>query len=150
MHGIWGSFWIGYGILWAFAAAGALKLPTVHFPELGFWFVVLAAITWSGAVAALYENVALFAVLSTLAAGSTLAAIGFMNGISGVEKAAGWVFAFSAFFAWYTATAMMLEGTFRRVVLPLGKWKSVANVPGHKVVDPIEYPDGMPGVRVGQ
>ncbi len=150
VHGTWGSFWIGYGILYAFGAAGAFAIPANKFPELGFWFIVLASITWVAAAAAAFENLGLFSVLLTLAAGSTLAAIGLMTGTLGVTRAAGWVLAFSAFFAWYTASAMMLEGMFRRVVLPLGKWKVAANVPGHTMLDPIEYPDGMPGVRAGQ
>ena len=150
VHGTWGSFWIGYGIMYAFGAAGAFTIPTNKFPELGFWFIVLAAITWVAAAAAIFENIGLFSVLVCLAAGSTLAAIGLMTGTLGITRAAGWVLAFSAFFAWYTASAMMLEGMFRRVVLPLGKWKVAANVPGHTMLDPIEYPDGMPGVRAGQ
>jgi uncharacterized protein len=150
MHGTWGAFWIGYGVLWGFAAAGAYTLPAVKFPELGFWFVVLAAITWAGAAASMFENLALCGVLTTLAAGSTLAAIGFMTGTLGIERAAGWVFAFSAFIAWYTATAMMLEGTLRRPVLPVGKRRDAGPAPRHVALDPLEYPSGMPGVRVGQ
>jgi succinate-acetate transporter protein len=150
MHGIWGSFWIGYGILWAFAAAGAVTLPGVHFPELGFWFIALAAITWSGAAVAFFESRALFAVLSTLAAGATVAGIGYMNGTLGVERAGGWLFAFAAFFAWYTATAMMLKGTLRHEVLPLGQRPAAHPLPGHATIDPIEYSNGMPGVRAGQ
>ena len=150
VHGTWGSFWIGYGILYGFAAAGAYTLPTGKFVELGFWFIILASITWVAAAAALFENMGLFSVLSLLAAGSTLAAIGLMAGITGVTKAAGWVLAFSAFAAWYTASAMMLEERFRRVVLPLGKVKQPKAAPGHEIAHPIEYLEGMPGVRVGQ
>jgi succinate-acetate transporter protein len=150
MHGIWGSFWIAYGILWAFSAAGALTLPGVHFPELGFWFIALAAITWSGAATAYFENRALFAVLTLLASGATVAGIGFMNGTLGVERAAGWLFAFAAFTAWYVATAMMLRGTLRRDVLPIGRHHSAPVEMAHAPIDPIEYSSGMPGVRAGQ
>jgi hypothetical protein len=37
-----------------------------------------------------------------------------------------------------------------RTIIPLGKWSRTANVPGAKLTDPIAYPAGMPGVRVGQ
>jgi hypothetical protein len=56
MHGTWGAFWIGYGVLWGFAAAGAYTLPGVRFPELGLWFVALAAITFAGAAVAFFEG----------------------------------------------------------------------------------------------
>ena len=40
MHGMWGAFWLAYGILNIMIAAHALKPPTpwFHNPELGFWF----------------------------------------------------------------------------------------------------------------
>ena len=104
----------------------------------------------NGDAAAAFENLALFSVLATLALGSSLAAAGFLSGTLTIVHVAGWILAFSAFFAWYTASAMLLEGSLRRTVLPLGKWKVAENVPGRKALDPIEYPDGMPGVRVGQ
>src|SRR5437868_3772238 len=58
MHGMWGSFWIAYGILNVLLATKTLPAPTpaYHFPELGFWFFALAAITASGAFAALAEG----------------------------------------------------------------------------------------------
>jgi hypothetical protein len=34
-HGMWGAFWIAYGILHLLGATGALTLPTDVFPELG-------------------------------------------------------------------------------------------------------------------
>jgi hypothetical protein len=39
-------------------ATGALTVPTGAFVALGYWLIVLAAITWAGAAAALYESVA--------------------------------------------------------------------------------------------
>ncbi len=150
MHGMWGSFWMAYGVLFALFATGVLTEPTGKFVELGFWFVVLGAITWMGALAALGDSLGLFGVLGTLAAGSTLAAIGLITGTSGVEKAAGDVFVASAIIAWYVASAMMLEGVFGRVVLPVGKYSRAANMPGGKMTEPVEFSRGMPGVKVGQ
>jgi hypothetical protein len=48
------------------------------------------------------------------------------------------------------AGAMVLEHSFGRSIIPVGKWSKRANIPGAKVTDPIAYPVGMPGVRVGQ
>ena len=56
----------------------------------------------------------------------------------------------SAAAAWLLAGGMVLENSFGRSIIPLGKWSKTANVPGAKVTDPIAYPAGMPGVKVGQ
>src|SRR5881398_3444949 len=63
IHGMWGSFWIAYGVLELLGATGTLTLPTGTFPELGYWFLVLAVITGFGAIAALGENIGIAAVL---------------------------------------------------------------------------------------
>jgi succinate-acetate transporter protein len=152
MHGMWGAFWLAYGILNILIAAHALTPPTpwYHNPELGFWFFALAAITASGSLASLAESISLFAVLSTLAAGSGVAAGAFIYGSHGWVQVAGWLFVISAGFAWYTATAMMLAAAGAMVVLPLGKYKRAANVPGGKPVRPIELEWAEPGVKMGQ
>ena len=151
MHGMWGSFWMAYGILWAMIATHAIPAPVgVWFPALGFWFIVLAAITWMGAFAAFAENLGLVCTLVALAAGSSLLAAAYLSGAMWLERFGGWVLVGSAGAAFYTASAMMLEGSVGRTVLPLLKYKKAALVPGGKLTEPIEFPRGMPGVRVGQ
>src|SRR5213082_973889 len=63
MHGMWGSFWICYWILNVLLATHALPAPKVwyHQPEVGYWFFALAIITGSGALAALFESLSVFA-----------------------------------------------------------------------------------------
>jgi len=151
MHGMWGSFWMAYGLLFLLVAVGALTVPaTGEFPELGYWFLVLAVITGLGTVAALAESLGLVATLLTLAVGSAFLAIHYLAGGIGWQHTGGWVLIASAVAATYTAGAMMLEGTFGKVVLPLGKYKKAANVPGGVVTKPFEFEHGMPGVRQGQ
>jgi succinate-acetate transporter protein len=150
MHGMWGSFWIAYGTLWAFTAVGDLKLPPAEFPALGYWFLVLGAITACGAIAALFENLSLFAVLGTLAAGSALLAVFYLTGTSGWKTSAGWVLLASSWLATYTAFAMMLEGAAGRVILPLGALRRRANIPGRQMHIPLQFELGEPGVRHGQ
>jgi hypothetical protein len=99
MHGMWGPFWIGYGIIWA--------------------FLVLATITACGAIATLFENLALFAVLETLAGGCALAIVHYLTGGHGWETSACWVRQVSA----------MLEGAAGRVLLPLCTLTRKANTP---------------------
>jgi len=146
MHGTWGAFWLAYGLLFLLVAIHALKVPTGTFVALGYWFIVLAAITWAGAAAALFESVALTAVLTLLAAGSTFAAIGFTLGESWAQTTAGWLFVGSAIVAWYVATAMMLQSVRGRAVLPVGRRESSGvSAPGL-----IQFSSGEPGIRHGQ
>jgi uncharacterized protein len=151
MHGMWGSFWIAYGILWLLIAIGVITLPASGaISELGFWFCTLAVITALGALAAAFENLGLTVVLGSLATGAGLFAVFYLTGISGFEIAAGWTLIGSAIAATYVAGALMFEGTAGRVILPLGKYGRAANVPGSRVTHAIEYERAEPGVRHGQ
>jgi uncharacterized protein len=152
VHTAWGSFWIGWGIL--------MLLVTTHVVppiplgatsgSFGMWFVALTAVTMWGMLGALAQNIGLFGVLSTLSAGSALTAAGFFAGSLATQQAGGVLFVISAAVAWLVAGAMTLEHSFGRTIIPLGKWSAKANVPLRSVTDPIAYPAGMPGVRVGQ
>jgi succinate-acetate transporter protein len=151
MHGMWGAFWMAYGVLFLLVATGALTVPAHGaFPELGYWFLALAVITACGAAAALAESLGLVATLVSLAVGSAFLAVRYLDGGTGWQHTGGWVLIASAIAATYTAAAMMLESSFGRVILPLGKYRKAANIPGGRVTDPVEYAAGMPGVRQGQ
>lgn len=143
MHGMWGSFWMAFGILWVLVAAGKVTIPPNGgaFQALGFWFIVLAAITWAGTAAAASVSTVITAVLGFLAAGSTAAAIGELIGLEGVRVLAGWLFIISACIAWYAATALMLNGAKGRTVWSMGERKAKEDMkPGF----------GEPGVLRGQ
>jgi succinate-acetate transporter protein len=150
MHGMWGAFWMGFGILFLLNTVGVLTVPTGKFVEFGYWFLVLGAITAAGAAAALGESIGFFAVLATLAVGSALAAVGYLTGTEDWLKAGGWVLLASSWIATYVATALMMVSTFGRTILPLGEYRRAANVPGSKPVRPLEFEFGEPGVRQGQ
>jgi succinate-acetate transporter protein len=150
MHGMWGSFWLAYGLLWGFVALGAFKLPEGAFPALGYWFLPLAVITFCGAIAAIFENLGIFSVLIVLAAGAACTAIFYLTGTTGWKEAGGWVLLVSSWLATYVAFAMMLEGAAGKVLLPLGHLRRRANVPGHQEHVPLEFELGEPGVRHGQ
>jgi hypothetical protein len=144
MHGMWGAFWMAYGTLMVLVSAGKVIIPAngAAFPALGFWFIVLAAITWAGTVAASADSSVVSSVLGFLAAGSTIAAIAELVGVEGLRILAGYLFIISAIIAWYAATALMVNSAFGRVVTGLGK-KHV-EVPG------IQAGIGEPGVLHGQ
>ena len=150
MHGMWGAFWMGFGILFLLNTIGTITVPTGQFVPFGYWFLVLAVITGAGALAALGESIGFFAVLAPLAVGSAFAAIFYLTGTGGWDQAAGWVLLASSWVATYVGTALMLVSTFGRTILPLGEYSRRANVPGEKVVRPIEFELGEPGVKQGQ
>src|SRR5919204_2880369 len=109
-HGTWGSFWLAYLILNILVGTHVVAepVPWYHNPEVGFWFFALAITTGIAAFAALAESVALVAVLGTLAARSGDLAGAFIYGSHSWAQVAGWVFVFSAGFAWYMVMAMTL------------------------------------------
>jgi succinate-acetate transporter protein len=150
MHGMWGAFWMAFGILELLGATGTLTLPTGIFPELGYWFLVLAVITGFGAIAALGDNLCITSVLVTLCVGSAFAALRYLLGGTGWEHAAGWVLVASSFLATYTAAAMMIAGAWGRTLLPLGEYRKATNVPGRRPIRTLEYELGEPGVKHGQ
>jgi uncharacterized protein len=151
MHGMWGSFWLGYGILNILFATKVLTDPGPTFHELGFWFFALALITIMGSLGALVEgSIGVFAVLLTLAAGSAFATVAFLTGGSGWRHLAGWVFVASALLAWYVASAMMLASAAGRVILPLAKVQREKNQPGQPAMRVIGPDWAEPGIKHGQ
>ena len=153
MHGMWGSFWIAFGIFNLLVMTG--KLPdhpagSISDPAFAMWFWTLGAITAAGALAAIAESIGLFAVLGTLAGGSIVFAIGLSAGSVGWVKVAGWLFVAAAILAYYVATAIMLLAGAGKVILPLGKMSKDANKPGAQPVKPIQLEWAEPGVKKGQ
>jgi succinate-acetate transporter protein len=148
MHGMWGAFWMGWGLLNLLLATGTLKVTDPNFlAGFGYWFIALGAITFMGAIAAMAENLGLAAVLHTLWIGSGLLAIGFL--VSGNINSVwviigGWVLLLSALCAWYAASALMFEGIFGRPVLPMGATEKATREPD------INTAEGEPGVMKGQ
>jgi uncharacterized protein len=151
MHGMWGSFWMAYGILQLLLATHVLHTGGTLDHALGFWFIALAAITLSGTLGAFAEgSLGVGLVLAVLTAGSVVAAIGFLGTSTGTQHLAGWLFVISAILAWYVGTAMMLKAAAGRVILPLGKTEGEANKPGGTPTRAIELAWGEPGVKQGQ
>jgi uncharacterized protein len=101
-------------------------------------------------IASLGESLALTAVLAPLWVGVGLLGVFYLLGGSGWEKVGGYVTMASAFTAFYAASAMMLASAFGRVILPVGKYRKEANVPGRQPMYPIQFELGEPGVKQGQ
>src|SRR5205823_4260529 len=100
MHGMWGAFWLGWGVLNLLVAAHTIAAGPTMDHALGFWFIALCAITASGALGALAEgSYGVMSVLGTLAAGSGIAAVALLDGSKVVQHTAGWFFIVSAILA---------------------------------------------------
>lgn len=151
MHGIWGTFWLAFGLYQLLVTTH--DLPAVTMPRdvaWGFWFIPLACITGFGALAAVAKNLGMFLVLGPLATGSGFAAAGFIAGLQWCLYVGGWLFVVAAAAALYSGGAMMLREAYGRTILPTGELKAAANIPGRQPAEPIEYEGGMPGARAGQ
>ena len=122
--GAWGAFWLGWAIL-HMPFGGGTPAPTGASPEMAFWFIVLGAITWMGALAATGHSWALFIALVLLAAASTLGAIGDGLAVHGLRVASGWLFVLGGLVAWYTSTALMLASALGDEMLPIGRARTL-------------------------
>lgn len=145
VHGTWGGFWMAFGILALLVVTGRVPLPaSLMVPEMGYWFIVLAAITWACTAAAVAENKAMVTVLTFLAAGSTISAIALLAGIDDLMVVAAYLFIICAIAAWYTASALMINEAFGRSVWSLGTSTSVRRTRS------VSVGMGEPGVIHGQ
>jgi uncharacterized protein len=142
-HGTWGSFWMAFGVLNLMVAAGKVPAPAMLSPAIGYWFIVLAAITWMCALAGFAESIGLGTVLGVLAIGSTLEAIARLTGTGGIHVAAGYAFVISAIVAWWVASAMMFEEAYGHPVVGVGKRIRSTNAS-------VTVGAGEPGVIRGQ
>lgn len=152
VHTVWGSFWISWGLLQALAVAGVMPvipLGVVN-QSFAFWFIGMTVLTAMAALASLAQSAGLFLVLAPLAAGTALTAAGFYAGSLNTLRAGGWLFVISAAAAWLVASAMFMEESFGRTIIPIGKWARAANIPGKQPTTPIAYNAGFPGARIGQ
>lgn len=144
IHGVWGTFFWAYGGLTILMHVLRIPAPIGAWPEMGYWFIVLAAITWVCVGAAAAENAGMVTLLTFLAAGSTTGAIGALAGVDWLMILTGWLFIIASIAAWYTASALMLYEAFGRRIWSLGTTKY------SRVMPPVAVGTGEPGVIRGQ
>lgn len=153
IHGVWGGFWIAYGLLWLLDVTHVLTLPVFGhgFQPLGQWFIYMAVITFTTAFAALGRSPGQCFSQAAAGAAATIAAAGLIAGSTGWLEVSGWVFVGAGALFIYHATALMLDAIFGRVVLPHFTWRRDENAFGAQPLWPIEFEhEGEPGVKVGQ
>ena len=153
-HGMWGAFWLAFGLLQIFILAGKIPAPVPGAANdaLGLWFFGLAYMTGIAALAATTESIGIAAVLWTLAVGSGLSAAGwFISGIGNTWLGAGGVlFVISAGLAAYMVLAMCLTAMTKRTILPTGHFAKERNIPGRQPLETVELPWAEPGLKQGQ
>ncbi|MEU8119782.1 GPR1/FUN34/YaaH family transporter [Spirillospora sp. NPDC049024] len=155
MHGMWGALFIGWSLLFLLVSIGAA--PVALAPVLGstyegfaIWFVPLAVISGLGAFAALGENLVIALVWACMGVAAGFTSAGFWAGSTWPLDVGGWLFVAAAVIALYGAASLMFENSYGRTILPTGKIRRGANLPGGRAVRPLEYRQGEPGVKIGQ
>ncbi|HJV35798.1 acetate uptake transporter family protein [Geomonas sp.] len=145
IHGTWGAFYLGYGLLYAIFSLQPRLIPMGGiFPELGMWFVVLAAISWVLTLAAMGHSLALAAVMMSVSGGATFAAIGLLAGVFWCSVLGGYLFILASLCALYDGAAQVLKEIYGHEVLKIGYTPRVLAEPG------IMAGAGEPGVIHGQ
>ena len=144
LHGLWGSVWVSYALLYVLLLTGKVTMPTGTNQAIGFWFIPIAVITLTGAWVSMAQSWGMFTVWGLAGLASVCFAIANFLSSGALVALSGWIFFLTSLAAWYTATSLMAEEAFGRVVLPLGRTAGGPNVPM------VEIGTGEPGVIHGQ
>ena len=110
----YGGFWIGLGlwVLLAHAAAGT--------KDVGWILLAFAIFNTYMLLFATQLNVAVFLVFLTLELTEIFLFIGILSGTSGMVTAGGVIGIITAFVAWYTSAAGVINGMKGKQVFPVG------------------------------
>ncbi|WAL69489.1 acetate uptake transporter [Amycolatopsis cynarae] len=114
----YGSFWLAFAFyVWQFAG----KIPAAQAATAtGMFLLVFTVFTAYMTIASLRTSVALVAVFSVLLLTFVCLTAGEFSGAAGVGKLGGWLGLATAVLAWYASFAGVLNGTFKKTVLPVG------------------------------
>jgi hypothetical protein len=117
----YGAFWMAYwGLSVWFKPAATVSADDKDI-ALGFFLLAWLIFSLILTLAVAKTNGALFATFLILDVTFVLLAAGHFMHSSGLEVLGGWLGIVTAFFAWYTAAAGVVNETWKRPVLPI--WK---------------------------
>jgi succinate-acetate transporter protein len=126
--GSFGAFNTTFAIFFLLQHSGALG-PVVSLGPQAVWIACFAFIAFYLAFAALSRSTGLVAVLFTLAVGYALLSAGYFamqpNNTSILYHVSGWFLIISSVIAFYVATAVTVNSSFRTKVLPMGSPREV-------------------------
>ena len=117
----YGGFWMAYWGLGQFFKVGPGITAADRGHAIGFFLLGWTIFTAIMLLASLRTNGALVAVFTVLTITFLLLALGDMNGNEGLVKLGGYLGVVTAFLAWYTCAANLVNETWKRPALPL--WK---------------------------
>jgi len=134
----YGSFWIGLGMYVFFVEGGSPNALN----DLGFILLAFAIFNTYMLLWATRVSVAVFLVFLTLEITEIVLFLGFFSDSEAIIKAGGMVGVLTAFVAWYTSAAGVVNGMAGRQVLKVGApiWKD-------KVVPTLGPDVTVPGTR---
>jgi succinate-acetate transporter protein len=116
-----GGFNVAYGLYVLLQQAGLIVGPSAGTGVVGVFLICLGFIAGVLALAALWRNLALVAVLGTLMATYVFLGIGMIaSGSTLMIHIGGWAGLVSSVLALYTGSAIVINSTSERAVLPLG------------------------------
>jgi len=113
----YGAFWISFFVYVAFFAGSVPAADAGH--AVGLYLIGWGIFTAYMFVASLRTTAAIAVVFLLLAATFVLLGIGESGGNDSITKIGGWFGIATAAAAWYASFAAVLNGTFRRVLLPV-------------------------------
>ncbi|MBO0839660.1 MAG: acetate uptake transporter [Sciscionella sp.] len=113
----YGAFWLAFAFLaWQFLP----KIPATDVGSaVGTFLLVFTIFTAYMTLAALRTNGALIAVFAVLTLTFLFLTIGAYAGSDGLSKFGGWLGILTALLAFYTSAAGIVNGTWKRTVLPV-------------------------------
>lgn len=120
-----GSFNVLTALFFALQARGVLAATGDPMVLQGLVLLSFGFIAFALTLAALPTNAALVLTLGLLAVGYVLTGIAALGGVTGTGKTivaglGGWFLVASAFFAYYTGMALVVNSSWCRTVLPIG------------------------------
>jgi succinate-acetate transporter protein len=118
-----GAFNVLTGMFFAMQARGILQATGDPMVLQGFILVSFGFIALALTIAALPTNAGLVITLGLLAVGYTLSGIPHLTGAGSkslIAELGGWFLVGSAFFAYYTGMALVVNSSWHRTVLPIG------------------------------
>lgn len=114
-----GAFWLSYFFFVSYAAPGLAKAGELG-PAAGLFLLAWAIFTGYMLVASLKVNMAVAGVFAFLFLTYVALFIGAFADSSVLDKIGGWLGIITALIAWYTSFAIVVNGTYKRVLLPVG------------------------------
>jgi uncharacterized protein len=120
VFGTYGPFWVIYAAIQTWFAKMASPASSVD-AGVALFLAMFAVLTFYFFLASLRTDWVLVAVFALIFIGLVLLAIGAQSGSLGWTKLGGWVTIIFAVLAWYHAAADIINFTFGRQILSVGK-----------------------------